>query len=266
MRRRLLSKAFLDERLVPELESGTVQYYDHIRRYLFAQQHVYGKYVLDIACGTGYGSDILKRGGAALVVSADISPAALAYAGQRWGRQNFMQADALRLPLPDATVDVIVSLETLEHLPDPRRFLAEARRILRPGGRLVLSTPNRAVASAGSDVPFSPYHTFEPTRSELLTLLAENGWSVLALHGITHSRRIQPTVRPAHGPFQRESSKTAWAAYLRLWVRAMLPDAVYQWLGRVRHIPALEITDSILTQEADNASSYFVALCTPTPI
>jgi ubiquinone/menaquinone biosynthesis C-methylase UbiE len=261
MRGNLLTRAFLDERLVPELESGTVQYCDHIRRYLFAQQHVYGKRVLDIACGTGYGSDILRRGGAHQVVSMDISTEALHYAAARWRSGWIAQADAQHIPLPTTSLDVIVTLETLEHLPDPRAYLAEAKRILSTGGCLILSVPNRLKSSPGSETPHSPYHTFEPTRQELLTLLQENGWTVRALHGITHSERIQHLVRPTHEPFQREVDKIAWAAYVRQWVQAVLPGAVYEWSGRVRNIPRIEITDSILTQEATEESSYFVALC-----
>jgi SAM-dependent methyltransferase len=261
MRSNLLTRAFLDERLVPELESGTVQYCDHIRRYLFAQQHVYGKRVLDIACGTGYGSDILRRGGAHQVVSMDISTEALHYPAGRWRSGWIAQADAQHIPLPTTSLDVIVTLETLEHLPDPRAYLAEAKRILRTGGCLILSVPNRLKSSPGSETPHSPYHTFEPTRQELLTLLQENGWTVRALHGITHSERIQHLVRATHEPFRREVDKIAWAAYVRQWVQAVLPGAVYEWSGRVRNIPRIEITDSILTQEATEESSYFVALC-----
>jgi SAM-dependent methyltransferase len=259
---RLLSQDFLAERLVPEMEVDTVQYFDHVRRYQFAQQYVYNRRVLDIACGTGYGSDILIRGGARLVVGADISPAALDYAGQHWPGFCFVRADARNIPLANGAVDVVVSFETLEHLADPRAFLAEVKRVLATGGCLILSTPNRTIASPTSSTPFSPYHVFEPTRAELLTLLRDAGWQVLSLHGITHSRRIQAILRPVGSPFRREPSKIAWSAYVRLAVRAALPPVLYRWLGRLRHIPALAITDSILKQEASEDDAYFVAVCT----
>src|SRR4051794_425671 len=106
---KLLGRDFLDERLVPELEVDTVQYFDHIRRYLFAQQFARGKVVADIACGSGYGSDILLRAHAQQVFAIDISPNALIYARARWKHIHFLQGDAARLPLGTSTIDTVVS-------------------------------------------------------------------------------------------------------------------------------------------------------------
>lgn len=263
MRFKLLSKDFLGERHAPELEAGTIQHIDHLRRYLFAQQYVYGRRVLDVACGTGYGSDLLQRGRARRVISADLSRAALDYARAHWPDGRFVRADAARLPLPSGAFDVVVSFETIEHLPDPRAFLAEARRVLQPEGRLILSTPNRAVVSPGSDAPFSPYHTFEPTRDDLLALLAGAGWRVLELYGMIYSPQAQPLVRPATGPYPRASGQIAWAAYLRTALWALLPPLIARALCRVRGIPTLAIGDSILAHGAPEGASYFVALCAP---
>ena len=150
MKRGLLTKNFLDERLVPELEPDTVQYFDHIRRSLFAQEFVCGRAVLDIACGTGYGSNILRLGQPKQVISIDISREVLAYAAAQWGVAGFLRGDTNALPVKASSLDVIVSFETLEHLIYPQRFLLEAARVLRPDGDLILSTPNRNVVSLGS--------------------------------------------------------------------------------------------------------------------
>ena len=108
----MLTRSFLDERLVPELEYGTIQYFDHMRRYLFAQQFVQGKRVLDIATGTGYGSDILNRGGAAQVFGIDLDIQALKYAARKWQAAQLLQADAAAIPFGDRSIDVVVSYET----------------------------------------------------------------------------------------------------------------------------------------------------------
>ena len=257
----LLRQSFLDEHLVPELEQGTVQYFDHIRRYLLAQQYAAGKVILDIACGTGYGSAILQQSGAKQVISADISPAVLTYAARQWSTGCFVQANAQQLALAPQSIDLIVSFETLEHLPEPRLFLAEAKRILKRSGTLILSTPNRAIASPGSATPFSPFHAFEPTLPELRSLLTDAGWTITALHGITHSARAERLIHPAQAPYPRRDNRIAWAAYLRLWFTSLMPPLLFNWLSRQRHIPTLTIADSVLVEHATESSAYFVAVC-----
>ncbi len=264
LKSRFLTQEFLGERLVPELEVDTVQYYDHLRRYLFAQQEAYGRTVLDIACGTGYGSDLLRRAGARQVFSLDISAGALAYADRHWANLRLVQASAMQLPLADDSFDLVVSFETLEHLPDPAAFLSEARRILRRGGHLILSTPNRAWVSPGSDTPFSPYHTFEPTQDELIDLLQTNGWEVLDFYGMTYSPPVQAMMCLPQGHYERPTGQIAWSAYVRLLVREMLPPFVYRWLRQLRKIPKLAITDSILVHEPPQDVAYYVVKCQPT--
>lgn len=258
---KLLTRDFLDERLVPELEYGTVQYFDHVRRYLLAQQYVGGRRVLEIACGTGYGGEILRQGSAQQVIGIDLSLDALRYTMSQWPYSQVIQGDAGCLPLPSASLDAIVSFETLEHLSEPGTFLSEAKRLLRTDGLLILSTPNRAVASPDSDTPFSPYHAFEPTLDELRDLLTDSDFTILAMHGLTHSARAQALIRSASAPFQRQPNQIAWVAYLRMWIRAVLPPLIIDWLGRRRQIPVLDISDSVLTQDASTESAYFVAVC-----
>jgi 2-polyprenyl-3-methyl-5-hydroxy-6-metoxy-1,4-benzoquinol methylase len=255
---RFLSRAFLDERLVPEMEADTVQYFDHLRRYLFAQTFVWGKTVLDIACGTGYGSDILRRGGAREVISLDLSAQALAYAANRWKALRLCQADAGRLPLPAGSSEVVVSFETLEHLPDPDAFLREVARVLTPDGVFVLSTPNRALASPGSVVPFSPYHTFEPLEAELRDLLVRNGWHLQAMYGMKRSSAVPPPTHSDRVIVRADNPKPAWGAYLRRWLRAWLPPAIYHLLQRARHIPTLDIADALITESTENATYFLV--------
>jgi SAM-dependent methyltransferase len=262
MRRSLLRQDFLRERLVPELEPDTVQYFDHIRRYLYAQQFVQGRMVLDIACGTGYGRDILAMGGALRTIGIDISLEALHYAAALRGANGFCCGNATHLPVKSVSLDLVVSFETLEHLHEPARFLAEVARVLKPDGDFVLSVPNRAVVSPGSPTPFSPYHAFEPTLSEFETLLASSGWKIEELRGISHSPRLEALVSPntAVQAYVRDDG-VAWGAYLRLWFRNLLPRALYEWQARVRGMPQFQIADSVLTEQASEESYYFLARC-----
>lgn len=135
----------------------------HMVRYHLAANYIRdGDTVLDSACGMGYGSRLLAwQSGAARVIGIDLDQAAVLYAtanfaqGER--RISFQAADILRLDfLPDDSIDLFVSFETLEHVPHPDRLIAEAKRILRPGGRFIVSVPNQWVNEEGIDP--NPYH------------------------------------------------------------------------------------------------------------
>jgi ubiquinone/menaquinone biosynthesis C-methylase UbiE len=99
--------------------------------------------VVDVGCGTGWYAAGLHRGcpdlAGLLVVGVDLSAGMLA-AARAAGAQPVLQADATRLPIADASVDVVATRGVLHHLPDPAAALAEWRRVLRPGGAVVISS------------------------------------------------------------------------------------------------------------------------------
>jgi len=157
---------------------------EHLDRYNFALQFLSGKeVVVDAACGSGYGSEILSKK-AKKVVGLEISDHALNYAKAHHWRPNieFQKADLNRkIELPDAFCNVVVSFETLEHLTNQEMMLAEFRRILKPGGVLIISTPDRNLISGGlkSD---NPFHLKELTKEEFISLL-EKFFVLEALYG-----------------------------------------------------------------------------------
>lgn len=167
------------ERVVPgESPEGVVA--EHLARYRFASSFVKHNVVLDVACGAGYGAPILCNAGAKSYLGVDISPEAVSLAEER-----FSVADATRFVCDDAcilstvadtSVDTVVSFETVEHLPAPTSFLSNLRRVLRAGGRLIISTPNRALFNPGSSLsskPTNPFHVREWDQNEFKQLLAQ---------------------------------------------------------------------------------------------
>ena len=145
---------------------------EHRSRYRFACRLVSsGARVLDVACGAGFGLDMLLAA-RARPLGVDLSLAALAEARRTAPAAPLVRADAARLPLPDHVIDLAVSFETIEHVPDAAALVAELRRVVRPGGCLVLSTPNRAFRStAGAGAGENPFHVREFTGPELRELL-----------------------------------------------------------------------------------------------
>lgn len=141
------------ERLVPGKTNETL-FREHEARYIFASRFVKGMRVLDVACGSGMGTQYLLQAGAHSCIGADIDRAATDYAKARFKDCRFIRCDATSLCIADASVDVVVSFETIEHMKEPRTFLLECRRVLKPGGTLVCSTPNRALSRWGKTNPF----------------------------------------------------------------------------------------------------------------
>lgn len=154
------------ERIAPDFFDKVIVK-EHIARYRWAAQWIAGKRVLDVACGTGYGSIILSREKPLSLHSVDISWEALSFGRNRY-RLSAITADASRLPFPRASFDVVVSLETLEHVVAPEEFLIEVTRILKPGGQFAVSTPNVEISKNAN-----PFHIREWSLGDLCTLLTE---------------------------------------------------------------------------------------------
>ncbi|MBN1269815.1 MAG: class I SAM-dependent methyltransferase [Kiritimatiellae bacterium] len=156
---------------------------DHIERYRFASGYARGRAVLDIACGVGYGTRLLADAGAVSVDGVDISAANVDYAREHYGsdRARFLQGDIASFGA-DAAYDLIVCFETIEHVPDHREALVNLKRVLRPGGQLLISSPNRPITSPKarrlSDRPGNPYHVREFMIVELSAELTRAGFDV----------------------------------------------------------------------------------------
>jgi ubiquinone/menaquinone biosynthesis C-methylase UbiE len=196
----------------PAHEDADSPWYNLVLEYLVPLKD---KRVLEIACGRGGFARLLASKGAA-TLGADFSFAALQLAARntRNGengrtRLDLTQADANYLPFADGSFDVIVSCETIEHLPNPRSALHEMARVCRRGGLLYLTTPNyfnamglyylyaqlrRRSATPGSDQPVDYVHLFP----EIRWMLGRVGWKVLKTDGAVH----QFPIRRGHSPIR----------------------------------------------------------------
>jgi SAM-dependent methyltransferase len=165
--------AFTGERYHPEVPREMA--YEHWHRYAFAMELARGRTVLDAACGEGYGAALLART-AASVLGVDLSAEAVAHAAARYAhpRLRFQQADVLALDgIADASIDLVVSFETLEHLAEHDALLATFSRVLTPDGLLVISTPDRHTYSELSGHR-NPHHVHELYREEFEALIARH--------------------------------------------------------------------------------------------
>lgn len=161
---------FTGERFAPEVHGAI--WHEHWHRYCVVAPLARGKRVLDAACGEGYGSSLLARE-ASSVVGVDVSAEAVAHARARYAADNLLyaQGSCAALPFDDASFDLVVSFETIEHLLEQTAMLAELRRVLVPDGVLVISSPNAPVYSP-DEAAHNEFHVRELTRDELRELLA----------------------------------------------------------------------------------------------
>lgn len=147
---------------------------EHVHRYLLAREMCRGLDVMDVASGEGYGSSLLAQT-ARQVRGVELSPDAVGHAQREYATANlrFEVGDARTLPAADASLDVVISFETLEHFYEHEIFFAEVRRVLRPTGFLLVSTPDLNVYSPAT-VKANPYHVRELTYQEFDAALRSN--------------------------------------------------------------------------------------------
>ncbi|HEV2885601.1 MAG TPA: class I SAM-dependent methyltransferase [Jatrophihabitans sp.] len=181
--------ALTGERTVPGIASENYWFRRHQAAYLRLRDQVEGVRLLEVGAGEGYGSALLAER-VPTVLALDYDAPAITHLARRYPSLAAVRGNLAVLPVAGGRIDTVVSLQVIEHVWDHPQFVAECARVLRPGGLLMLSTPNRLTFSPGADKPVNPFHTHEFTAAELCRLVAGSGLSVQAVRGLFAGPRL----------------------------------------------------------------------------
>jgi SAM-dependent methyltransferase len=185
------------ERTVPGIPEENYWFRRHEVVYEALLHRCHGLDVLEAGCGEGYGADLLA-GVARRVLALDYDALTAAHVSGRYPRLDVLRTNLVALPVRSGSVGAVVSLQVIEHLWEQERFLRECRRVLTPGGQLLVSTPNRITFSPGRDTPLNPFHTRELAPAELAGLVADAGFTQVQVLGLHHGPRLR-ALDAAHG-------------------------------------------------------------------
>jgi SAM-dependent methyltransferase len=181
--------ALTGERTLPDVPEENYWFRRHLVVYDWIAQRTRGLRVVDMACGEGYGSDVLARGGAAEVVGVDANPEAHEHARLRYTAPNVRFVRDL-VETFDEPCDAVVFLQTIEHVRNPDEVLERFKGLVGPDGVVFLTTPNvLTLAPAGAEKSENPWHVKE-YRPEEFRLLCERHFGSVELLGLFHARKL----------------------------------------------------------------------------
>jgi SAM-dependent methyltransferase len=234
--------ALTGERTLPNVPAENYWFRRHLTVYEWIAARVATERVIDMACGEGYGSDVLA-GAAASVVGVDANPEAHEHARLRYTRPNLRFARDLVETFAEPA-DAVVFLQTIEHLEDPGATLAHFRSLVGEQGTVFVSTPNvLTLAPAGAPRSDNPWHVHEYRSSEF-EQLCRGTFSSVELYGLFHARKLR---------VHESAIGLGW-------------DSVHKRLGLTkpfydRFTPAIAASDFDLRSENLERALDFVAVC-----
>jgi hypothetical protein len=242
--------ALTGERTLPDVPEENYWFRRHLAVYEWIAARVSGLRAIDMACGEGYGSDVLARA-AASVVGVDANPEAHEHARLRYRRENLRFARDLVETFPEPA-DTVVFLQTIEHLQDPAAVLSHFRSLVAESaerGVVFVSTPNvLTLAPKGAERSDNPWHVHE-YRSEEFERLCRGTFGSVEMYGLVHARKLR---------VHALALKLGWDA---VHPRLHLTKSFYDWFT-----PAIAASDFALrpASEADlDKALDFVAVCRP---
>ncbi|MBW7998236.1 MAG: class I SAM-dependent methyltransferase [Candidatus Glassbacteria bacterium] len=224
----------IGERIVPEqFRVAKKQYLLYLRHYFIYDWALgridSGANLLEVGCGEGYGTDMFARK-IAKVTGLDLNEEAVAHASARYAADNceFTSYDGTRFPFNTETFDAAVSFQVIEHVDDDAMFVAEISRVLKPGGMLLMTTPNRLLRLDPGQTPWNRYHKREYSPADLKEVLSAkfSGVQICAIKGSPEVQRVLTSNLRANNPvaaaLKRHMSESLKLSLLRL--KAALPS------------------------------------------
>ncbi len=234
------------------------QYVVQLSGYAWALQQLSGHRslrILDAACGTGFGTSALARG-SARAVGVDVAPEAIVEAQARFRASNlaYLVMDVEQLAFRPGAFDAVISQDTIEHVGDDERFVAEVARVLRPGGTFIVFTPFREVHTT---TPETPSHLREYSPETLSSLLRAH-FATVSLFG----RRPAPALRQVEETLDEVRRYDPWR------LRALVPRALRHRLGSLwlrtrgaKSLGRVSVEDVEYVEGAPPESTTLIAVC-----
>ena len=181
--------ALTGERTLPDVPEENYWFARHLVVYEWIAAQVGGLRVVDMACGEGYGSDVMARAGAAEVVGVDANAEAHEHARLRYSGDNLRFVRTM-IQTYREPCDALVFLQTIEHVQDPGAVLARFRELVGPGGLVIVSTPNvLTLAPPGAERSGNPWHVYE-YRPEEFHALCRMRFGAVRMYGLFHARKL----------------------------------------------------------------------------
>jgi SAM-dependent methyltransferase len=236
------------ERTLPDIPAENYWYRRHLAVYEWIGARVIGRRVLDMACGEGYGSEVLSRS-AAGVVGVDANPEAHEHARLRYIRQNLtFERGLVETYGEPGAYEAVVFLQTIEHVQDPVAVLQHFRSLLAPGGVAYISTPNLlTLAPPGAEKSNNPWHIKEYRAAEFERLCG-GVFGDVQLFGLFHARKLR-----------LHELALAWGwdvVHFRLRITKPFYD---------RFTPAIAASDFALRATGLDGALDFLAVCADAP-
>jgi 2-polyprenyl-3-methyl-5-hydroxy-6-metoxy-1,4-benzoquinol methylase len=230
------------ERTLPDVPAENYWFRRHLAVYEWIARRCAGLEVVDMACGEGYGSDVLARQ-ALRVTGVDANPDAHEHARLKYTRPGVSFVRDLVEGYAEPC-DAVVFLQTIEHVQDPKSVLDHFKQMLRQGGTAYVSTPNLlTLAPPGAEKSDNPWHVKE-YRAEEFRELCERSFRQVELYGVFHARKLR-----AH----ELAIKLGWDDLHR---RLGITKPFYD-----RFVPAIAATDFTLREAALDRAQDFLAVC-----